>query len=60
MGQERRVSVGVRESYHRQVTELAAITNHKVSALVDLAIRNFLKDTAPVLRRMAEEINKSK
>ncbi len=52
-----RVSVTIRKNDHAQVVELAALTGHNITALVDIAMRNFVKDVAPVLRRAAEQIN---
>jgi len=57
---ERRVNVGIRESYHKQLLELGEVTGHKVTALVDRAVKNMLETEAPVWRRAAKELEKKR
>lgn len=50
-------TVVIRARYHKELTELGFLTGHKIGELTDLALRLFLKDRAPILRRAAKEIN---
>jgi hypothetical protein len=54
----KRVTIGILETHHKQLSELGEVTGHKITAFVDRAIANLLKDEAPVWRRAAEELQK--
>lgn len=53
-------TVAIRASYHKELINLAELTGHKIGELTDLALRLFLRDRAPILRRAAKEINGGK
>lgn len=56
----RRISVGILETHHKQLVELGDETGHKITAFLDRAIENLLRDEAPVWRRAARELKKQK
>lgn len=51
-------SINIRESQHKELVELAEVSGQNISKLVDIALRNFLKEFGPILRSTATQINK--
>lgn len=52
---EKRISVGIRQSHHKQLGELAEALPSVISKLVDKAIEEFLQTRGQVYRRALEE-----